>query len=201
MVQAFEHSLAHVMAMIERVDLLIQMQVWHARQSAGLGSEYAGLLITDADIDHLLAQPTGTPRWVTAQGAWTADEAQSALQSLTAEIRERERVSQEQGVLLRICLLQTVFGLSDSAVDILLVCLLPALDTRYAMLYAYLQNDVNLKYPSVDLVLNLLCASFAEKVQLRRWLDDASPLRHYRLLQTQDDNPQIPYLQQALRVD
>ncbi|MEO1165692.1 MAG: ATP-binding protein, partial [Chloroflexota bacterium] len=151
--------------------------------------------------DHLLAKPTGTPRWVTAQGAWTADEAQSALQSLTAEIRERERVSQEQGVLLRICLLQTVFGLSDSVVDILLVCLLPALDTRYAMLYAYLQNDVNLKYPSVDLVLNLLCASFAEKVQLRRWLDDASPLRHYRLLQTQDDNPQIPYLQQALRVD
>lgn len=37
MMQGFDNSLAHVMAVVERIDLLIQTQVWHARQASALG--------------------------------------------------------------------------------------------------------------------------------------------------------------------
>ena len=49
------------------------------------------------------------------------------------------------------------------SIDVLLICLASELDLRYERLYAYLQDDVTRKQPSVDLVLNLLCPSFEAK--------------------------------------
>ena len=58
---------------------------------------------------------------------------------------------------LRLDRLARLFGLSTLDIDILLICLAPELDNRYERLYAYLQDDVTRKRPSVDLVFNLLC--------------------------------------------
>ena len=59
------------------------------------------------------------------------------------------------------------YGLTAFDVDVLLVALAPEIDLRYRRLYAYLQDDVTRKYPTVDLTLNLLCDS-SEARMLRR---------------------------------
>ena len=41
----------------------------------------------------------------------------------------------------------------------LVLALAPEVDLRYERIYAYLQDDVTRKRPSVDLVLNLFCRS------------------------------------------
>lgn len=51
--------------------------------------------------------------------------------------------------------------------DILAIALAPELDRRYERLYAYLQDDVRAKLPTVDLALNLLCATAADNLQQR----------------------------------
>lgn len=58
-----------------------------------------------------------------------------------------------------------------SEVDLLLICLAPELDLRYEKLYAYLQDDVTKKRPTVELALNLLSPSWEAKVARRQQLN------------------------------
>src|SRR5262245_56600873 len=55
--------------------------------------------------------------------------------------------------------LQQVFDLESIDLDIVLIALAPKTNLRYERLFAYLQNDVTQRRPTVDLALNLLCAS------------------------------------------
>ena len=68
------------------------------------------------------------------------------------------------------------FDLSPFDVDIILIALAPEFDLRYERLYAYLQDDVTRKWPSVDLVLNLLCPSLEAKLKRRKHFAPAAPL-------------------------
>ena len=73
---------------------------------------------------------------------------------------------------------------------------------RYERLYAYLQDDVRAKLPTVDLALNLLCATAADKLQQRdRFSPDAPLIRHHLLhLHSQPDTP-TPLLAHTLHLD
>jgi hypothetical protein len=70
----------------------------------------------------------------------------------------------------------------------LLICLAPEIDLRYERLYAYLQDDVTRKRPTVDLALNLLCFSLEAKLEARQRFTDSSPLIQRRLLHLSEDS-------------
>ncbi|MDZ8105279.1 MAG: AAA family ATPase [Nostoc sp. DedQUE12a] len=99
-------------------------------------------------------------------------------------------------------LIQT-FGLSDFDIDIIAIALAPELDRRYERLYAYLQDDVRCKRPSVDLALNLLCASAADKLGRRShfWAD--APLIRHNLLHliSESDRTKSTLLARELHLD
>ncbi len=86
------------------------------------------------------------------------------------------------------------FGLSEAEVDLLLIALAPELEPRYETLYAYLQDDVTRKRPSVDLSLNLICRSEREKLFARRLLGPGAPLLHYQLLRLEEEPQDRPAL-------
>ena len=71
--------------------------------------------------------------------------------------------------------LAQLFQLTAFEEHCLLVCLAPELDRKYEKLYAYLQDDVTRKKPSVDLVLKLLCETMPEKLAARLAFDRALP--------------------------
>lgn len=62
------------------------------------------------------------------------------------------------------------FDLSGREVDLVLLCFVGELDSRYGRRFAYIQQDVAATAPTVDLVATLLCDTAAERLELHRTL-------------------------------
>ena len=127
----------------------------------------------------------------------------AALSDVSSHIQARRTASLHAGVYLPLPYLTQLFHLTPFEEQCLLVCLAPELDRKYEKLYAYLQDDVTRKKPSVDLVLNLLCETMPEKLAARLAFDPRSPLLKYRLLQMTDASPDgsSPLISRFLKLD
>jgi len=193
----------HILAELERVDLLIRAQVWRARQVQQADDEFQGLYISEREVDALLAEPAGLPRWATVPTPLSLSEVRVALDQMAADIAQRKAESARRGITLRLDELVRLFQLTPFDTDVLLICLAPELDLRYERLYAYLQDDVTKKRPSVDLVLNLLCPSFEAKLAARGCFTPSAPLLKHHLLHLFDDptHHQPPLLSKYLKAD
>jgi hypothetical protein len=79
----------------------------------------------------------------------------------------------------------------------------PELEPRYETLYAYLQDDVTRKRPSVDLALNLICRSEVEKISARRFLSPGAPLVQFRILELLEEphDRQATLLRKFLKIE
>jgi len=196
--EPYSTSLEHVLAELERIDLLIRAQVERARQVAEEEGELQGLYISEQEVDALLAGPAGMPRWAAVP---PRPEVEEALAHVAGEIAGRQAAS--AGIQLRLDEMARRFALTPFDVDVLLITLAPEVDLRYERLFAYLQDDVTRRRPSVDLVLNLLCPGFADKLAARGRLTGRAPLVRHRLIELFDDpsRPQPPLLGRSLRAD
>ncbi|MFL5384366.1 MAG: AAA family ATPase [Longimicrobiaceae bacterium] len=92
-------------------------------------------------------------------------------------------------------------GLTALDAELLLVALAPEVEPRYERLYAYLQDDVTRRRPTVELALGLLCAGWEERVAGRGRLAPGAPLLRHRLLRLAEDpaHPDPPLLGRSLR--
>ncbi len=110
------------------------------------------------------------------------------LDNRQKEIAARMAASADGGVKLALPHLAATCGLSPAEVDILLIALAPELEPRYETLYAYLQNDVTRKRPSMDLCLNLICRTEQEKVQARRIFSPDATLLYFHLIELHEES-------------
>jgi SpoVK/Ycf46/Vps4 family AAA+-type ATPase len=197
----FENSLQHLLAELERIDLLIAAQVTRARRLHADDEQFRGLYISEEEIDTLLKQPAGRPRWARARDA--LDGPGRALDKIGRLNKLRREESVRRGVELRLDRLQQNFGLDAFEVDILLICLAVEIDLRYEKLYAYLNDDVTKKRPSVELVLNLLAPSVEAGFDARRYFSADAPLFRSHLLALFEDpsQPHPPLLAKYINVD
>jgi hypothetical protein len=126
-----------------------------------------------------------------------------ALSRLEDRIQQRRAASTGDAVPLSLPVVAQLFRLTRFEEQCLLICLAPELDRKYEKFYAYLQDDVTRKKPSVDLVLNLLCQTMPEKLAARSVFDLRAPLLKYRLVQMIDNSPDspAPLLQRYLKLD
>ncbi len=200
-------SLAHLQAELQRVDTFIQAEVLRWQQ-AGRDPEdaFRGLVVSETDAVRLAALPLGSD-WgdLAANGADPDQERLLREQQAAATRQAAALVTQaaQHGIPLRLAQLVDVFALSDFERDALLVCLAPALDLRYEQIFSFLQNDVNRKRPTVNLLLRLLGgAGFARLQYLARFAPDA-PLMRHRLLEYVDEpgHGAPSLLAQSLAVD
>ena len=181
----YQDSLAHLVDELRRLDTLIQRHIaTHRRQRlAAQGMAAAkGVYITHDEVDALLDQED-------------ADDAQPravAADHLDTTITANVSASAEQGIFLSLPYVAQLFALSPFEVQTLVVCLAPELRRKYDTLYAYLQDDVTRKRPSVDLILDLLCTSEAERWRARTTVfSDQAPLFRHGLLHKVED-PRSP---------
>jgi hypothetical protein len=180
----FENGLEEVLAAIAYIDLHVRWAVERAR-THGLdpNDEFRGLYISEGQIDTLLSAEVGHDLWPNGDGQKAEDDQwPEIIKSARDYWQARIYASREAGIDLRLDDLTRRFGLSQTEVDILLVSLAPEIDPRYERLFAYLQDDVTKKRPSVDLVLNLLTTSFNEKLKLRHHFTDGGKLLASRLM-------------------
>ena len=198
----FASSSEHLFAALECVDLLINAEVAYVRKLQSGDEQFRGLYVSEQDVDALLKQPLGRPHWL-VQRENRPPELDQKLKKLQDAIERRERESAQRGIVLRLDALRDMFGLDRLDVDALLVCLAVELDLRYERLYAYLQDDVTKKKPTVDLVLNLLSSSIDAKLASRERFASHAPLLRHGLLEVVEDPTQqrAPLLAKFLKVN
>ncbi|GGO94479.1 ATP-binding protein [Wenjunlia tyrosinilytica] len=143
---------------------------------------YRGLAIGPDEVDRLLSRGPGEPLF--------------GADAPAADGPDDDRGNE-------LAWLGRTFGLTPLDLDLLVIAAAPELDLRYERLYAYLQDDVTRRRPSVDLALNLLCPSAAARLTARgRVAADAPLVRHGLLHLLPDPNqPHQPLLSQAMKVD
>ena len=178
----FATSLEHLMAALERIDLRVRAAVAATRRATAEDARFRGLFISEDEVDALVASPLGQPSW-NASDSRTS----TSLNELRGSIAARATASLDAQVDLRLVRLQRRFGLDDVDVDLLLFCLAPELDLRYERLYAYLQDDVTKKRPSVDLLLTFVASDLAERLASRRRFAPTAPLRRSLLVELNDE--------------
>jgi len=86
---------------------------------------------------------------------------------------------------------------------VILIALAPEVDLRYERLYAYLQDNVARRRPTVELMLNLLCPSSSAKLQGRAHFAIDAPLLRHRLVHLLADPNQFapPLLARYVQLD
>lgn len=164
-----EVSLQHLYAELARIDVMIRREVWRW-QLAGQDSSdvFRGLHISDELADALIARPL-CENWGQAANS-DPETTQIFADSLVQAERQAQALvenAKRQRLTTRLAHLAETFDLSTFDLDVLLICLAPSLDVRYESLYGYLQDNITLKRPSVNLILDLL--------------SEPNPARHQRM--------------------
>ncbi len=179
----------HLSDELQKLDLLIQQQVVTLRlnlqaMQAAFGDKQ--VYISHQEVDWMLGQ-NDTFR-VEHPELQTIGKQIYTFQN---KINDRVANSIEQGVFLMLPQLARLFTLSPFEMQIIIICLAPELERKYDKLYAYLQDDITRKKPSIDLVLNLLCRTESERWKARALFSDSTPLFRSGILHKSDD-PQSP---------
>ncbi|MFT3767554.1 MAG: ATP-binding protein [Minicystis sp.] len=175
--EPYTTSLEHVLAELDRVSLLLRLAT-------------SGLPGGGEDGGHPPPASEGAP-------------SPSALEKMIQEISARRSASAAAGVPLRLPELARSFGLSGFEVDALLLSLLPEIDLGFERLYAQIQQSASRRWPSVDLVLWLLCPSLEARVVAQRRFAPGAPLVRHGILRLVTDAPDLapPLLAHLVRVD
>jgi AAA+ superfamily predicted ATPase len=166
-------------ASLQSLDRLLEAACDAAEQAYATTAEtdpYRGFYVSPQDFRSLLGRPPGAPL-------------------LHTEPLDR-------GGPAAFASFQRAFMLSDFDLDALLIALAPEIDLRYQRLFAYLQDDVTRKRPSVDLVLNLFCPTADAKLDARARFGPDAPLVRHRLLQVVPGQGNgAPFLARELEID
>jgi hypothetical protein len=155
--------------------LLDLMMATGADQEEGPAADpFRGLYISQADVFRDLTEPAGRLRAIAPDEPLAAGRAFARLKAL--------------------------HGLSDLELDILLIALAPEVDPRYGRIFAYLQDDVRRRVPSIDLILDLSCSSASDKLDKRALFNPASPLMANRLIRLSGE-ASAPAIQREVSLD
>ncbi len=173
---------------LQQLDRLLEEAVSHAQTAYSTDSAvdpYRGLYVDRSDVERALGRKAGA----------------SPLRSQTLDLETF--FAEAIGSSSSLNRLKQDFGLSLFELALVLIALAPEIDLRYERIYAYLQDDVTRKRPTVDLALNLLCVSASEKLRRRVHFAVAAPLVGRGLLHLIPDPNQIqpPLLAHYLKLD
>jgi len=157
-----------------RLDRLLDCATQAVQAERGMEgpSPFRGLFVSKDRVARLLSQEPG------------AGEFRAPQRILAENLNE---ILPSDSPLLWI---KDTFGLSGFDADLILLALAPEIDLRYEKIYAYLQDDITRKRPTVELALNLLCASPEEKLRRRFHFSSSAPLICNGLLQLLADPSQ-----------
>jgi AAA+ superfamily predicted ATPase len=169
-----EHTpLGELLPALKRLDERLALAAARARVAFGADAandRFRGLYISETEVDRLLTREPGA-------GAFHASPPSS----------NGEEHPDEDGTTWldpdsRLGSLARSFGLSTFDVGLLVIALAPELDLRYERLYAFLQDDVTRRRPTLDLALTILCDSANARAARRVHVAPDAPLIRHRLL-------------------
>ncbi len=192
------NNLQHLLYEFSRIDLLIRTYLETVRDDNSEPVEFMGLYISEAEIENL-QRSSGFLSTFKA----LPEEKRKDIEAMRKNQNYKMAESLKKGRKLRLHTLAELFGLDPFEIDVILIGLAPELDLKYERIYAYLQNDVTLKRPRVDLAMNLLCPTVKAKLMSRSYFSHDSSLLTNNLIHLTGDgqNDQLPLISSFIKVD
>lgn len=171
-------------------DLLREVRRRTPHGQQGQLDQLQGLVLNEREIVSFLSQDIGA--------RMVHDESGSG-QNPAAGASQR---SDESNLSSQLNQITQLFRLSRVEERCLILCLAAEIDANYSKVFAFVQDDVTQKQPSVDLALRLFSSDLLQSIEHRAIFSPNAPLVKNRLLQLGDSNTwHLPYLQQTLKLD
>jgi AAA+ superfamily predicted ATPase len=190
----YANNSEHLAAEAVWLDRLLHRAVieWRAH-SGGAKEVFKGLYISDHEIDHLLHRER-TPVGGTL-GQMDAD-----AEALRREIDLRVEMSVARDAPLALPHLARLFSLTPFEHGVVILALAPELDLAYERIFAYLQDDLSRKRPTIDLALRLLCPTTQRRIEAYPSLSSRAPLFRSGVLRPLERSD-APWLARPLALD
>ena len=95
----------------------------------------------------------------------------------------RVKVSANEGKDFPFEILKNTFNITeDIEIDMLLLCLAPYVDARYEIIYGYIHDDLTKKYPTLQLIFDVLTEGIEERLEIEKYYSTDSPLFRWQIL-------------------
>ncbi len=194
----FANAGEHLLAELGRLELVLQREILLLRATSAVSEEdFLGTTVSDARVDALLAVEPPLDS--------AAERILPAVENLTAQIALLTEVNRRRTATAALDLplgrLQRWFELTPFELDLLLLAAAPELDLRYETLFAYVQNDVTRKHPTIDLALKLFAESLSSRLAHYATFRAGNPLIRYALLTLWDESGGASDLARTLKLD
>jgi hypothetical protein len=167
--------IADLLPPLQRLDRLLEAACRRAPDLHGPDAEsdlYRGLYVDANEVQRLLRR--------------------SSVESLFAENGVGRAEADDVPAGSCLAWLGHAYNLSTFDLDVIVLALAPELDRRYERIYAYLQDHVSRRWPTVDLALHLFCADAGARLAQRRRFAAGAPLLRYGLVELAPDRGQTP---------
>jgi ATP-dependent 26S proteasome regulatory subunit len=194
MSEPFRNGAKHLAAELAILDLKLRRRLEMLRVAGQIdGGDFRGLYISEER-----ARATLSPQ------------PEPSLPDLDAEIStqrdatdERVRTAHTLGFTLPLPQLAARFKLSRFEVDCIVLAIAPEVDGRYETLFAYVQDDVGKKRPTVELAIGLACNDLDQRAEALALLHESAPAFRHQLLRLVDDphTAEPPLPARFLKVD
>ena len=171
-IRPFTDTADHLRGELAALDqlLLLLLQIFHQHDAESGGH---GWFLSRRQVENYLCpQPVNSDDVLTLR-----EDVKQAWKDLRARAEAAERVGTE----LRFLSVQRRFNLSPIERLGLLACLAPEVDGKYSRVYAYLQDDLTKRLPTLDLISRMATAMNRSR-DLFCWSDDC-PILRWRLVQ------------------
>jgi ATP-dependent 26S proteasome regulatory subunit len=201
----YASNLDYLLDELRRLELLVHLRLLKHPHAAGPLDQFKGLVLLEDEILPLVAGAAdrASDESIDVSADSEIHVLAESLHQLEDLIDRRRAESLLSGADIFLARCSQLFGLSRFDEQCLIVCLAAEVDRKFEKLYAYLQDDVTRKKPSVDLVLSLLCQTTEQKIAARSAFASQGPLVKYRLLYVIDDSPDhaSPLISRTVKID
>jgi ATPase family associated with various cellular activities (AAA) len=176
-------GLDYLLGRVSLVEDRIRAIVAQRRQSDPAPDDpFRGLYISEETVDRLLE---GAPQH------------QSPTSAARRSVEQAADAAEAGGETIRVRRLALDAGLTDLDVELLLIAMVPDLDSRFERLYGYLNDDVTRRRATVSLALELAGGSAMSAPARARLLPAGALVTHALVIVEDSDRP---FLTRALRV-
>lgn len=196
--KAYRDGWEHISDEFKLLDLRIRRQL-HLQQALyreANPNQFRGLFISAQEaeelLSHVVAEQSADP---------VLNSLNDAIKRMLSYLGLRIDESLGNGVFLPLEYLVRVFDLNYFERNCLLLCLAMESDRKYEKLFAFLQDDINCKYPMVDLAIKLFCQTPSEKGNARLSLAMNAPLMKYFLRSEKGNTGQEASLSYPLKLN
>ena len=182
----YSNSQQHIADELLLVDVLLHGEVVRHRAVGNVKDDgFQGLYIAEEEIDALLgyAAAGGVKSGNARPDGESCERLKAAAADLKESIDRKVQRSLEKGVSLTLFRLAALYDLAIVELQVLTICLAVHVDTKYQRLFAYLQDDVTRKNPTVALLLALPGNSLNDTFALRSVFSRRSVLLRENLLE------------------